>query len=306
MSNTIQFKRGNFINIPSPADNEPYYITDFNNLRVGSGSALRGVGEMSQANVSRVYYVSPSGSYSATGLTIDESTTLQGAVQKAKNVNWNQINRVYVQLANGTYNVSQSIDWSNTSNVGQLWFRGNSGSPQSVIINSTHTHSFTGIFNTFGGSLKISDLSLQTSYADVVGNNQVAVSAYQDGLLYCWNVRFGGTFYRYVSVGEGSVGMFDNGLNIYGKCRDTAFYAYRNSEIQLYNSTISFTGTPSINTFLAASEGSIINNYGTTNFSGSRSITTSYKLSNLGILRGAPQYPGTNPVTSSNYIGLIP
>lgn len=307
MSNQIQFTRGYWSQSYTPMVGEPYYIMDTNELRVGDGVTNRGVGWMSgPITASYRIYVSPSGSYTSSGLTPGNTTTILGAFDKARAMNWSDFNTVIIQLADGTYTVSQSLAW-NEHKTGYLTLRGNPSSPQNVIINSNYTQSWGGLINVSdGGTMCISGVSLQTTYADVPSNYQVAIGAYVGGHVFTDNVRFGGVFVRYVHSGDRSFVSLGGTTTMYGKCRDIGFFAYRSSEIVIYSPTMSFTGTPLIATFLGATEGSVINNYTATKFVGSYSISTKYMIGQFGSIRNSAMYPGTSTNTTNMSLGLTP
>jgi len=305
MSNLLQFKRGEWATSYVPVVGEPYYIMDTNELRVGDGVSNKGVGWMSRP-ITATYniYVSPSGSYAASGLTPDDTTTLVGAIDKANKLDWNGYNRVFIQVADGTYTVSQSIQWSEMKN-GPLMIIGNSASPQNVIINSNFTQSWGGILNVGdGGFVYISGVSFQTTYADVATNYQVAIGAYNGAHVAAENIRFGGTFVRYVQSGDKSVVSFGGSLNMYGKVRDSAFCAYRDSEIIIYCPSITFSNNPVIPTFIYLTEGSVFNNYNTITFTGTRTVTNKYTISQFSSIRGSTQYPGSSTNTANMSRGL--
>lgn len=306
MSDSIYFKRSNWNTTYVPDTNEPIYLIDVNELRIGSGSVARGIGYMSQPISSRyTIFVSPSGSFSASGLSPSNTTTLLGAIDKAKKLTWNNENALVIQLADGTYNISQSIVWQNEWKNGPLHIWGNFGAPQNVVINTSHNQSWGGVFSAVNSALYVAGMSIQTSWPDDATNYQVALSAYNGGHLHSYHMRLGGVFNRYVNIGDQSVALFDGTLNFYGKARNEAFCVYRCSEIMIYNTTMSFSGNPSIGTFIYCGEQSLFNNYVTTNFSGSRSVSGKYYMISFGSIRNAAQYPGTTTAVTNNLLGIL-
>lgn len=305
MSNQIQFKRGYSTQSYTPTAGEPYYIMDTNELRVGDGTTVKGVGWLSRP-ITNTYnlYVSPSGSYTASGLTPGNTTTLVGAIDKAAQLNWNGYNRVFILLADGMYTVSQSVNWTHAKN-GPLVIQGNPSAPQNVILNSNFTQSWGGLLNASdGGFVHINGVSFQTTYADVATNYQVAIGAYTGSHVVAENVRFGGVFARHAQSGDESIITLLGSLGFYGKARDCALCTYRNSEIMIYNTNVTFTGNPVIPTFLVASECAAINNYNTTTFTGTATVTNKYTLTAFGSIRNASQYPGSATNITNMSIGL--
>lgn len=303
MSNLIQFKRRNWIDRYIPATNEPYYIMDTNDLRVGSGSNSS-VSANRPITSTYTFYVSPSGSATASGLSPSNTTTILGAVSKARELNWSGVDKVNIQLSNGTYTVSQSIFWQDRKN-GPLHITGNPASPQSVIINSVHSQSYSGIFNAYyGGHLSLNGMSLQTSYADSADNYQHGLVAVHRGVISCNNIRFGGTFNSHNVASDCAQLAFGGTFNVYGKCRNSEFLAYQNAEIMIYNTTMSFSNNPSINIFCAAYDASCINNYNVTNFSGSNATTYKCDAGHMASISNYSQYPGTLVSTGSLFTGV--
>ena len=209
-----------------------------------------------------------------------------------------------IQLSNGTYTVSQSIFWQDRKN-GPLHITGNPASPQSVIINSVHSQSYSGIFNAYyGGHLSLNGMSLQTSYADSADNYQHGLVAVHRGVISCNNIRFGGTFNSHNVASDCAQLAFGGTFNVYGKCRNSEFLAYQNAEIMIYNTTMSFSNNPSINIFCAAYDASCINNYNVTNFSGSNATTYKCDAGHMASISNYSQYPGTLVSTGSLFTGV--
>lgn len=201
-----------------------------------------------QAN--RTYYASPSGSDGNTGLSAASPVTFQGGISLLTRVNTNGFVAT-LQLADGTYNLSDSIFLSLVESSGKRIIQGNSTNPSNVIVQASANWSKTGLFYCTGGGWEIKGMQIKSGGFNSVSTQGSALIAVDTG----GNLRVGNNVYSLATgllahlwvLYGGLIDVIDN-YSISGGGCNCHVYGNANGFFRCQSKTITITGSPAFAT----------------------------------------------------------
>lgn len=257
-------------------------------------TALQGSSIREKLTADRTYYVRTDGSDSNNGL----SNTSGGAfltVQKAIDVVSETLDMarkvVTIQLGDGTYTgaiVMRPLVGNNA-----LTIQGNNSTPANVLISTTSSNAIT---NSVGGTtLTVKDLKLQTT----TSGSCLSSSAFST--ITFTNLIFGSCAGNHINAQGGARITSSSAYAISGGA-NCHFFANGYGYVQVYNNTITLTGTPAFSSYFAGcNTPGGIETWSNT-FSGS-ATGKRYDVSGNGVVYtgggGSTYYPGNTSGTTA-------
>lgn len=252
--------------IPLPAGSSITLLGELGGWYINSGSADALGQARTRLNASLTLFVSLTGSDSANnGLSIGSPfATIQHAytvLQSTYDLNGKQVT---IQLANGTYtNNLLFAEGLITGQIGPIILNGNSGSPSSVILNSTLANGVC-VGSVEGAFISVQGLQVQAS-----GSNGLGLSATNFGRIDFGNLVFAACALAQISANAQGLIYVTANYTISGNSPQHVL-SVNASVINLDGATITLTGTPAFSgAFASATITATINFNGANVFSGS-------------------------------------
>lgn len=214
--------------------------------------------------VSRTYYVRTDGSDSNSGLVNNAGgafATLSGAYAVISKLDFNGFD-VTVQVANGTYvnGLVANVVIPGMKGARSLTFRGNVGSPSSVVIS---TGASDAVVAQSGGKVAVEGFRLQTSSAGAR-----CMNANNGGEILFSDIEFGTCSgpHKETSMG-GQITNYGN-YSIVGSAQSHD-HCTVGGNILTTNATVTLTGTPNFSAYFCGVNGACAVQYSSVVFSGS-------------------------------------
>lgn len=300
MSDLIKIKRGTLKQIKDhvPGEGEPVWATDQKRLYVGDGTTPGGYPIGPYLEKPMAMYVTPTGNPTSSGFSWSEATTLTTAWNRAKSYNWRQLGDMTIYVGTGSYTLTQSLSgWTACPPLDVI---GDIDNPSNVTITTTYSHSYGGTFQSSAGSvLKVQGMTLDTTAANDANNQQRALVAWSNGMLYAVNVNFTGNWETmFTSVESGLLNQWGNST-ISGVSRNAIYYADGTSAIVVQPGTTSFVSNPTIKSINSAVGSSTIWYDGVRQYTGAATVT--YKHNAYGF--SSIQLNGTTISYGANNMG---
>jgi hypothetical protein len=274
----------------------------------GTGDRPRTVGVKANANftelyswarervtTARTYYVSTTGSDSATGLSVSTPfLTIQKAIQVISDtLSIDDAATVTIQLANGVYTLASGVTLYPIVGGGSVVLQGDTATPGNVILTSA-----AAITQQFLAQTR-SNYTVQGFRLQATGNTPMAFYA-NGGRLKIGNIEFNTGLGTHLKTGNGG---YIETIAAYTILGSTANHVIaENNSVVIFGSTATASGVPIFSTFAVAQYlGLIVATTGT--FSGSVQGTRYSANANAVINtngRGANVFPGNAAGVTNN------
>lgn len=279
MSDLLKIKRGTLAQLKTyvPADGEPVYATDLRQLYVGNGTASLGVAVTGYLNSPMTIYVTPSGSATGHGLTVNDSVTPSRSLALASNYNWAKLGDMKINIGTGSYTLSSNLVWQNPA---PLYIVGSPSNPALTKITTTYDQSYGGVFQVENhGSMYVDGFNIDTTAANNANNKNRGITSTLDSSVTVANIKFTGNWDTYIMAVESSCVSIVGDLAMSGVARYGAICADGKSTISLSPITTSLVSSPTITSFIYATHMSNVIFNGIMQTSGSGTVANKYSLS---------------------------
>lgn len=198
----------------------------------------------------RTYYVSTTGSDGNDGLSASTPfLTIQKAADTIRTLFVPVGTTVTIQLADGTYSQSASLNLYPIQGGGYGYLKGNTGTPANVVVSSGAA--VGNLINVRGPASTwfVQDLTLSSAHGASL------IRASFGGNVFYTNVRFGTTSLWHLRADFGGIIFATGAYEIFGSAAVHAYCEGTGSVISISGFTITITGTPAWSTAFAQAGG---------------------------------------------------